>query len=130
MKENKHENYCRCVVHYLKDEDKENKLKIEIMEKTDKGIEPRQSLMCIERCEKTWTSDSGRVTMRCGQTCNGFYPHQGSHYCQEHEAEDQRERIHREWNFAARGITEEIIEEDQEESEKQREKINNQQGKT
>ena len=52
LKENKHEHYCCCVVHYLKDEDKANKLKIEIMEKTENGIEPRQSLMCIEKCKK------------------------------------------------------------------------------
>jgi hypothetical protein len=42
LKEDKHEHYCRCVVHYLRDEDKENNLNVEIMEKTDNGVEPRQ----------------------------------------------------------------------------------------
>ena len=119
MKENNHENDCRCVVHYLRDEDKENKLKVEFVEKTERGSEPQQSLMCIEKCEKVFTE--GRVALRCRQTCHGYYKHEGPHRCREHESEEQKERFHREYNISKEAVIPEVTDESQEERERPRE---------
>jgi DNA-directed RNA polymerase subunit H (RpoH/RPB5) len=51
------------------------------------------------------------MTMRCGQTCNGFYGHEeGPHYCQEHDNDEQAERIRREYNIPTEVSTPETLE--------------------
>ena len=69
--------------------------------------------MCIEKCEKVFIGE--RITLRCGQTCDGYYRHEGPHRCREHESDEERERIHREYNIPVEAIIPEVTEESQEE---------------
>jgi hypothetical protein len=86
-----HTKRCRCILHYLKEEDPNNTLGIEMVEKPpERGLV--DGLLCPMKCEKTF--QEGRVRMRCGQRCNGAYQHQGRHRCQEHEEdEDATDRM-------------------------------------
>ena len=70
-------------------------------------------------CEKVFTE--GRVALRCGQKCHGYYKHEGPHRCRGHESEEQREKIYREHNIPTEAIIPEVTDEGQEECERQRE---------